>query len=132
MAEIRTVSTLIKKRAEIRASIRMHDAKTAQARSDLADVIAVLRGSLSDHAVRHPAWPVESPQDHPWAWVYCERCHHRAPMVFVPLMIRWGKDASSDMLRRCAKCSACGHKGANLSHPGWVDKNTGFAPFPNR
>jgi len=24
----------------------------------------------------------------------------------------------------------CGHKGASLSHPGWVDKYTGFAPFP--
>ncbi len=43
MAEIRTVTTLVKKRDEIRASIRMYEAKTAQARSDLAHVTAVLR-----------------------------------------------------------------------------------------
>jgi hypothetical protein len=33
-------------------------------------------------------------------WVYCERCLHHAPVAFVPLMIRWGADASSDRLRR--------------------------------
>ncbi len=43
MAEIRTVTTLIKKRDEIRASIRMYEAKIGQARSDLANVTAVLR-----------------------------------------------------------------------------------------
>jgi hypothetical protein len=35
-----------------------------------------------------------------WVWVYCEKCLHRAPVAFVPLMIRWGADASSDKLRR--------------------------------
>ena len=43
MAEIRTVTTLVKKRDEIRASIRMYEAKIAQARSDLSHVTAVLR-----------------------------------------------------------------------------------------
>jgi len=43
MGEIRTVTTLTKKRDEIRASIRMYEAKAAQARSDLAHVTAVLR-----------------------------------------------------------------------------------------
>ena len=43
MAEIRTVTTLVKKRDEIRASIRMYESKIAQARSDLSHVTAVLR-----------------------------------------------------------------------------------------
>ena len=34
-----------------------------------------------------------------WAWVYCERCLHRAPVAFVPLMIRWGRNASSGRVR---------------------------------
>jgi hypothetical protein len=36
-----------------------------------------------------------------WIWVYCEKCLHRAPVAFVPLMIRWGANASRDKLRRC-------------------------------
>jgi hypothetical protein len=43
MPEIRTVTTLIHKRDEIRASIRIYEAKIAQARSDLSHVTAVLR-----------------------------------------------------------------------------------------
>ena len=58
-----------------------------------------------------------------WVWVYYTRyvplCQHRAPMALAPLIIRWGPDASSDMLRQCARCTACGHKGATLGHPGW-------------
>jgi hypothetical protein len=67
-----------------------------------------------------------------WAWVYCESgsCHHRAPMAFAPLVIRWGPDASSDRLRRSARCTKCGHKGASLRHPSWVDMVVGVQPFP--
>ena len=65
-----------------------------------------------------------------WVWVYCDKCLHHAPVAFVPLMIRWGSDASSDKLRRCARCAVCGHKGATLQHPGWVDTVVGFQPFP--
>jgi hypothetical protein len=65
-----------------------------------------------------------------WTWVWCERCLHRAPMAFVPLMIGWGPNTSSDKLRRSARCTACGHKGAALQHPSWVDSGVGFQPFP--
>jgi len=34
-------------------------------------------------------------------------------------MIRWGADASSDMLRRSARCTRCGRKGATIQLPGW-------------
>jgi hypothetical protein len=70
-----------------------------------------------------------------WVWLYCTRyaplCQHRAPMALAPLVIRWGLDTSSEMLRRCARCSRCGHKGATLQHPSWV--GNGFScwqPFP--
>jgi IstB-like ATP binding protein len=45
-------------------------------------------------------------------------------------MMRWGGDASSDVLRRCARCSRCGRKGASLTAPSWEGLDTGFAPFP--
>lgn len=43
MGEIRTATTLLKKRDEIRASIRMYEKRLEQAKSDLAHVCAVLR-----------------------------------------------------------------------------------------
>jgi hypothetical protein len=61
-------------------------------------------------------------------WLWCERCQHSVPIKFAPLIARWGADASSDKLRRCARCTACAHKGATLS--GWVDCVVGFQPFP--
>jgi len=70
----------------------------------------------------------------PWFWVYCRQndCTHYAPMAFVPLMIRWGADASSDRLRQAARCTRCGGKGAMLMHPSYVDRIVGFQPFPAR
>ena len=35
-----------------------------------------------------------------------------------------------DLLRNNARCTACGHKGATLSHPGWGGTHVGFLPFP--
>jgi hypothetical protein len=65
-----------------------------------------------------------------WVWLWCERCHHHAPFACAPAVIRWGPDASSDMLRQRTRCTSCGGKGATLQHPGWADTNTGFQPFP--
>jgi hypothetical protein len=44
---------------------------------------------------------------HPWTWVVCERCKRRWPVALVPLIIRWGPEASSDLLRRSAHCTRC-------------------------
>jgi hypothetical protein len=38
--------------------------------------------------------------------------------------------ASRDKLRNCARCTACGAKGATLQQPGWMGEQIGFAPFP--
>jgi|SRR5580692_8317494 hypothetical protein len=61
---------------------------------------------------------------------YCEKCLHHAPMALVPLIIRWGAEASSDQLRQRARCTKCGHRGATLQHPGWAGTHIGFQPFP--
>jgi hypothetical protein len=54
----------------------------------------------------------------------------RAPKAIVPLIIRWGGDASSDVLRACTRCSRCGRKEASLTSPSWVGLDVGFAEFP--
>jgi len=51
-------------------------------------------------------------------------------MALAPLIIRSVPDTSGDMLRRCARCTVCGHKGATLQHPGWVEGGVGWQPFP--
>jgi hypothetical protein len=66
----------------------------------------------------------------PWLWLWCERCQHHAPVAVVPFIIRWGPNASSDMLRQCARCTCCGSKGATLQHPSWGGNSIGFLPFP--
>lgn len=69
-----------------------------------------------------------------WVWVYCASidCHHSAPMALAPLIIRWGPGASSDKLRRCARCTRCGYRGATLSTPSWIHTDGSCAPFPRR
>ena len=84
--------------------------------------------------MKRPQGPVptlgELQESTSWFWLWCERCQHSAPIKFAPLIERWGADASSDKLRRGARCTVCGHKGATLQHPGWVDSVVGFQPFP--
>lgn len=49
-----------------------------------------------------------------WIYVYCGRCQRCAIFPLVPLIVRWGPDASLDCLRHAARCMTCGHKGATL------------------
>jgi hypothetical protein len=51
-------------------------------------------------------------------------------MALTPLIIRWTADGSTDLLRRHARCVACGQRGATLQHPSWVDIRIEWAPFP--
>jgi hypothetical protein len=61
----------------------------------------------------------EMRQAAPWLWLWCRNvhCRHKGPMALVPLIIRWGGDASSDVLRQSARCKCCRSKGADLQHP---------------
>lgn len=65
-----------------------------------------------------------------WLWVYCNACGRGTPTALAPLIIRWGPNASSDRLRRSARCTACGGRGAMLILPSYVDIQVGSAPFP--
>jgi hypothetical protein len=65
-----------------------------------------------------------------WVWCGSANCDHHVPMALTPFIIRWGADASSDVLRQRTVCTACGHRGVTLQHPGWVDNVVGYQPFP--
>lgn len=82
-----------------------------------------------------------------WRWLSCERpvlipplptwpheqwraCGHKAAVAIAPFVIRWGADASSDLLRQCARCTKCGGKGAALTHPSWTNTVTEWQEFP--
>jgi hypothetical protein len=73
--------------------------------------------------IRRPLTPVATLANlrgvTPWLWVICDRCQHRSPTALAPWIIRWGAEASSDMLRRSARCTQGGGKGATIQIPGW-------------
>jgi len=58
-------------------------------------------------------------------------CYHRAPAAITPFVTRWGPDASSDTLRRSARCSACGARGATTMLPSWGGSLIGWRPLPS-
>jgi hypothetical protein len=62
-----------------------------------------------------------------WWWLYCEQLSAlRADGVSGA----GHSDAPGDVLRQCARCTVCGHKGATLQHPSWGGNGIGFLPFP--
>ena len=72
----------------------------------------------------------ERRQAAPWLWVNCRNsaCLHQAPLAIMPLIIRWGPDASSNQLRQNARCKKCGKRGADLQHPS--ARNSDLTPSP--
>ncbi len=65
-----------------------------------------------------------------WVWLICDGCGRQRPIALAPFLIRWGGDASSDLIRRSARCSTCGQVGARTMHPSFMDAVTGWAPYP--
>jgi len=53
----------------------------------------------------------------------------RAPLACAIPAIRWGAQVSSDTLRRCVRCTVCGHKGATIQRPSWAGEHIGSTPF---
>ena len=97
----------------------------------LEDAARWRAGQSADESLRNrPCTLAEMRKSAPWLWVYCARYNHGTPMTLAQFIIRWGPEASSDLLRKNARCIKCGHKGATLSHPGWGGSQTGFLPFP--
>jgi hypothetical protein len=56
-------------------------------------------------------------------------CQHRAPVALAPFVIRWGANASSDVLRGRLRCSICGHRGATIQRPSWAGTEIGEQLF---
>jgi hypothetical protein len=71
-----------------------------------------------------------------WMWLCCANamfCSHQVPMGIAAFAIRWGSQASTDVIRQRCRCTKCGHLGATLQHPSWVGRSTGGdEPFPAR
>lgn len=67
-----------------------------------------------------------------WVMAYClnRHCLHSRPLALTPIIIRFGPDASSDVIRERAKCERCGQKGATLQMPSWGGLEVGARPFP--
>jgi hypothetical protein len=67
-------------------------------------------------------------------WLYSNnphKCRHYRATPLAPLVIPWGADASSNVLRKCARCSKCGHRGATMIHPSMDSEESGiYQPFP--
>lgn len=77
---------------------------------------------------------IQRPAPH-WCWIYCnnafcERISRPTAIALAPYVIRWGADASSNMLRRSARCRMCGHKGASLRVKQTDPDRDDYASFP--
>ena len=59
---------------------------------------------------------------HSWLWICCEGkdCARSAAVALTPFIIRWGAEASSNLLRRNARCQILRHKGRYHSVAGLV------------
>ncbi len=54
-----------------------------------------------------------------WLWLYCDTtgCRHFTAIPLVPLLIRWGASAPSDLLRTRFRCSRCGLMNTSIRSP---------------
>jgi hypothetical protein len=76
------------------------------------------------------AGAIDTPQ---WVWVRCTEpraCGHRVAMASAPPIIRWGSDDWPAMLRRHARCSHCGRRGAATTMPSWGGMGIGWSELP--
>jgi hypothetical protein len=85
---------------------------------------------------RKPTPPVpalkELHQTTPWVWLFCadHQCSHHVATTLAWAVIRYGADASTDVLRKNTRCKQCGKKGALIQLPSWTNMIEGAAPVP--
>jgi hypothetical protein len=65
-----------------------------------------------------------------WVWWHCVRCQRYVAVPLAPFIIRWGADASSDLLRRHPRCTRCGTRGGLIQMPSIHTSETPYLPFP--
>jgi len=95
---------------------------------------AVARSRMS-YRRRSPAPPVPTlhalNRDAPhWLWLHCPACKRNVATPLAPFVIRWGLDASSDVLRHNARCIVCGRRGALLTAVSHSCAELFYDPFP--
>jgi hypothetical protein len=99
------------------------------------------REDIPQRRHRTPPGPVptlgELQEGTPWLWAVCDGldacgkpCLHRTPLALAPFVIRWGANASSDIMRDRLRCAVCGRRGAALQRPSWMGSEIGEQPFP--
>jgi hypothetical protein len=66
----------------------------------------------------------------PWMRLACVglNCAHSKPVAVASFVIRYGSNTSSNVIRRRARCTVCGHLGCATMHPG-VSGDL-LSPFP--
>lgn len=79
--------------------------------------------ALYDAHYTHLTFGAGAAGDAKWFWLDCKRmeCKYRVAVAFTPFAIRWGFHASVEVLRKSARCTACGGKGAETTLPSWGD-----------
>jgi hypothetical protein len=73
-----------------------------------------------------------------WIWVYCEvrlptgaSCCHRSAVKLADAIAIFGADASTDAIRRKARCSVCGGKGQSaINLPSFISVTAGWQKYP--
>jgi len=66
-----------------------------------------------------------------WIWANCNtvNCGHARAVPLIPFLIRWGADASSNLLRQNLSCSKCGARGVYITLPSRIGSH-GAQEFP--
>ena len=75
-----------------------------------------------------------------WVWVYCEArlrtgavCGHRSAVKLADAIAVFGAAASTDALRRKARCTSCGSKGSSsINLPSFINVTEGWQKYPGR
>lgn len=86
--------------------------------------------------ITKPAPPIPTLQElhetTPWIWLYCadHQCGHHIATTLAWAVIKYGPDASTNVLRENARCAVCGKKGALIQLPSWHNAIEGVAKFP--
>lgn len=65
-----------------------------------------------------------------WVWIHCHACLYRLPLPLAPFVIRWGPDASSNLMRRNFRCSKCGARSTAIQVPSFTYAQGGYDAFP--
>ena len=98
----------------------------------LARGLHVVSASWLHRGMRNVPTLGELHQQPGWVWLHCAgQCAHYVALPLAPFVIRWGADVSSNVLRRNARCTVCGHKGATIqivTPPSTADGV--YRPFP--